>query len=61
MRPHPLLASATGPARVELVLRDGDGNPWPLVFSAGTERFIGRYPRIGGIGCDGPLLCYRRL
>ena len=46
------------PAEVELVLRLADGGPWRLRFSAGTERFIGPYPRLGGIMSDGPLLEY---
>lgn len=44
------------PARVELVLRLADGSPWRVRFSAGVERFIGPYPRLGGIMSDGPLL-----
>jgi len=46
---------------VELVLRNRDGDPWSLILSLGMERFIGRYPRLDGIGCGEPLLSFRRL
>ena len=51
--PRSLAAQA---ARVELRLRLPDGAPWVLSVSAGVERFIGPYPRLGGIMSDGPLL-----
>jgi hypothetical protein len=47
------------PAKVELVLSARDGSPWSLVMTAGTERFIGHYPRLGEMIAAGPLLAYR--
>ena len=42
--------------RLALVLRLGDGTPWRLTLSPGTERFIGYYPLVEGIDPGGPLL-----
>jgi hypothetical protein len=47
--------------RVELVLRQPDGRPWSVTFSSGIERFIGSYPRLDGVECDGPLLEFSLL
>ena len=44
---------------VELVLHDADGSLWPLRVSPEMVRFIGRYPRIDGIGGDAALLRFR--
>lgn len=44
---------------VELVLEGADGAPWVLRMSPGAERFIGYYPRLGGISSGGPLLAFR--
>jgi hypothetical protein len=33
-----------GVARVDLVLRLPEGEPWAVSFSPGIERFIGHYP-----------------
>jgi len=53
---------ATSPApRVELALRDREGEPWLLTLSAGTERFIGAYPRLPGFEADGGLLAFRQV
>lgn len=46
---------------IELVLHDADGTPWPLVVAPEMVRFIGRYPRVEGIGGGGPLLRFRPL
>ncbi len=46
-------------ARLELVLRAGDGGEWRLILSAGMDRFIGRYPLVDGLGSAGPLLRFR--
>ena len=53
--PSPALRAAP---RTELVLRDADGRPWALSFSAGCEIFIGRYPRLDGLDCGGSLLSF---
>jgi hypothetical protein len=45
---------------VELVLNRADGGDWVLRMSAGAERFVGRYPRLGGIDGGGPLLMFRK-
>jgi hypothetical protein len=61
MQPEPfraLFRFAAAP-RVELVLRAPGGAPWVLTMSAGVERFIGLYPRLGGIAAEGPILDYR--
>jgi len=50
--------SAFRPATVELELRLGDGTPWRVSMSAGTERFIGAYPRLDGFRSDDALLTY---
>jgi hypothetical protein len=47
--------------RVELVLRLADGSPWRLTLSAGSERFIGYYPRLDSFDAGGPLLSYRAV
>ena len=47
--------------RTELVLHLADGTPWRLLMSPGTERFIGAYPRIGGMEGGGPLLSFRSV
>ena len=44
---------------LELVLRLEDGSPWRLSFSAGMRRFIGHYPLVEGLRCDGPLIGFR--
>jgi hypothetical protein len=46
-------------AVIELHLVCADGSPWSLKMSAGTEKFIGRYPRLTRLLVDGPLLEYR--
>lgn len=67
MQPEPfraLFRFAAAPRvepRVELVLRAPGGAPWVLTMSAGVERFIGLYPRLGGIAAEGPLLDYRAI
>lgn len=48
-------------AAFALLLRAGDGSAWPLVFSAGIERFIGAYPRVEGLCREGELLRYARI
>ncbi len=53
-------ADATLVARVDLVLRLPDGEPWVVSFSPGTERFIGHYPRLDDIAPEGTLLSYQR-
>ena len=53
--PSPAVRAAP---RTELVLRDPDGRPWTLSFSAGCEIFIGRYPRLTGIDGGAPLLSF---
>jgi hypothetical protein len=45
--------------RLELLLRQPDGQPWSVTFSPGIERFIGAYPRLEGVHADGSLLEYR--
>ena len=44
--------------RTRLVLRGPDGAPWTLSFSAGSEIFIGRYPRVEGIDSGSALLSF---
>ena len=56
-RPSPFDFDA--PPRVELVLRDAAGAPWPLTLSPGVEKFIGSYPRVDGFDAGGPLIVYR--
>ncbi|MBV8685471.1 MAG: hypothetical protein JOZ90_04345 [Alphaproteobacteria bacterium] len=51
--------SAARNIRLELPLRDAEGEAWVLNFSAGMERFIGAYPRLAGIDPGGPLLRFR--
>ena len=46
-------------ARIELLLTRADGTPWAVTMSAGTEKFIGRYPRLTRFIVDGPLLDFR--
>ncbi|TFI57958.1 hypothetical protein E2493_12230 [Sphingomonas parva] len=59
-RPHAFMFQNGAPGRVELVLTTADGHPWAVTMSAGTERFIGRYPRLNRLlVVDGPLLDYR--
>ena len=61
---HRAFSAAADPARpaegpkVELVLTGADGEPWVLRMSPGAERFIGYYPRLGGISSGGPLLSF---
>jgi hypothetical protein len=53
---------ATSPApRVELALRDREGEPWLLTVSSGMERFIGAYPRLPGFDCGGRLVAFRHI
>jgi hypothetical protein len=58
-QPRGLMFQADEPARVELVLSRSDGTSWTLSMSAGSERFVGRYPRIPRLLIDGPLLPFR--
>jgi hypothetical protein len=53
--------TAKAPAGVELVLRLDDGEPWVLTLSSGMETFIGRYPRLAGIGPEDTLLAFSAL
>jgi hypothetical protein len=53
--------SASVAPRVELLLWQPDGDPWTVSFSPGIERFIGQYPRLGGIMSDGPLLEFHTI
>ena len=46
--------------RLELVLRLPDGEPWILSFSAKMRVFVGRYPRVEGIGPEDTLLAFSR-
>jgi hypothetical protein len=52
--------SEAGLARVELVLRLAEGEPWTVSFSPGIERFIGHYPRLDEIAPEGTLLTFSR-
>ena len=36
--------------RVTLLLQSPDGGVWPLILSAGCEKFIGHYPRLPEFG-----------
>jgi hypothetical protein len=54
-RPVPLEV----PARVQLMVRNPDGDRWTVTFSDGVERFIGYYPRVPGLSSDGGLLEFR--
>jgi hypothetical protein len=47
-------------ARIDLVLRLPEGEPWIVSFSPGIERFIGHYPRLDAIAPDGTLLSFSR-
>ena len=47
-------------ARVDLVLRLPEGEPWVVSFSPGIERFIGHYPRLEAIAPEGTLLTFSR-
>ncbi len=47
--------------RLELLLRQPDGQPWSVTFSPGIERFIGAYPRLEGVDAGGSLLEYRAV
>jgi hypothetical protein len=53
-------ADAADVARVDLVLRLPEGEPWIVSFSPGIERFIGHYPRLDGIAPEGTLLTFSR-
>ena len=44
---------------VELVLNSAEGEAWTVRMSPGIERFIGWYPRLGGIDPGGPLMVFR--
>ena len=57
--PRGLMFQRTEPAQVELVLIRHDGTPWTLSMSAGSERFVGRFPRLPRLLLDGPLLNFR--
>ena len=61
MRAQPIgfMFQAPQRARIELTLVRADGSPWTVTMSAGTEKFIGRYPRLTRLMVDGPLLDYR--
>jgi hypothetical protein len=58
-QPTRFMFQAPEQARVELLLTTADGSPWTLTMSAGTEKFIGRYPRLTRLLVDGALLDYR--
>jgi hypothetical protein len=58
-QPTGFMFKAPEEARIELLLLRADGTPWSLTMSAGTEKFIGRYPRLTRLLIDGPLLDYR--
>ena len=53
--------SATVFPRVELRLTRPDGSPWTVAFSPGIERFIGPYPRVEGMACEGALLAFEKV
>jgi hypothetical protein len=53
-------ADAANVARVDLVLRLPEGEPWVVSFSPGIERFIGHYPRFEEIAPEGTLLTFSR-
>lgn len=53
-------ANAANLARVDLVLRLPEGEPWVVSFSPGIERFIGHYPRLEAIAPEGTLLTFSR-
>lgn len=62
MRPHPkpmMFREEAEPPKVELVLTRQDGSLWSLTMSAGMERFVGSYPRLGAMIAAGPLLAFR--
>ncbi len=61
MRPQPtsFMFQAPERAQIELRLTRADGTPWAVTMSAGTEKFIGRYPRLTRFVVDGPLLDFR--
>lgn len=59
-----LTASSLGApdvARVDLLLRLPEGEPWVVSFSPGIERFIGHYPRLDAIAPEGTLLTFSRI
>ena len=58
-QPSGFMFQASERARIELLLTRADGSPWAVTMSAGTEKFIGRYPRLTRFIIDGPLLDYR--
>lgn len=58
-QPRGLMFQRPEPAQVELILSRNDGTPWTLSMSVGTERFVGRFPRLPRMLVDGPLLNYR--
>ena len=53
--------SATVFPRVALRLTRPDGSPWSVDFSPGIERFIGPYPRVDGMACDGTRLAFEKV
>jgi hypothetical protein len=53
--------SATVLSRVELRISSPEGGPWSVTFSPGIERFIGAYPRIDALDCEGGLLRFERV
>jgi hypothetical protein len=60
--PHRFLIQAPQQGQIALVLTDSDGAPWTLTMSPGSERFIGRYPRLESFaGIDTPLLEFRTV
>jgi hypothetical protein len=59
--PNATAAASAATVRTELLLRQADGSAWHVSMSPGIERFIGFYPRIGGIAADGALLTYRKV
>ncbi|HEX8307858.1 MAG TPA: hypothetical protein VF645_05505 [Allosphingosinicella sp.] len=58
-KPDTRFRPAPQSSALELLLRLEDGTDWRLRFSAGMQRFVGHYPLVEGLGCDGPLLSFR--
>jgi hypothetical protein len=55
----PFMLNDAEPPRVELRLAAADGTHWTVTMSAGMERFVGAYPRLGAMVAAGPLLHFR--